>query len=67
MFSYYIHLTTNALIIKATYIQLTNRKYNHTQFKVIPMQFHFYKNIKQEVQSGVLEDKATAIIMRFKK
>ena len=31
----------------------------------MPMQFHFYKNIKQEAKSGVLEDKATAIIVRF--
>lgn len=29
------------------------------------MQFHFYKNIQQEPKSGVLENKATAIIMIF--
>ena len=45
-FYYYIHLTTNSLIIKATYIQLTTRKYNHTQFKVMPMEFYFFKDIK---------------------
>ena len=49
-FYYYIHLTTNSLIIKATYIQLTTRKYNHTQFKVMPMEFYFFKDINQQVK-----------------